>query len=62
MEMKELNYKVSGNVQGVCFRSEAVDTARSVGVAGWVRNNPDGAVEGIAVGEHDNVNKLQVIF
>lgn len=44
MVLKELKYTVYGKVQGVCFRSEAVDTARSVGVAGWVQNNPDGTV------------------
>lgn len=36
---------VDGLVQGVCFRAWARDLARSLGLAGWVRNLPDGRVE-----------------
>ncbi|MCW3035670.1 MAG: acylphosphatase [Actinobacteria bacterium] len=38
---------VSGQVQGVFFRAETSRLARSKGVAGWVRNLPDGQVEAI---------------
>jgi acylphosphatase len=37
-----------GMVQGVGFRFTAQRLARKFGVTGWVRNNPDGAVEVIA--------------
>ena len=35
---------VTGTVQGVGFRWTAKRIAMAVGVAGWVRNNPDGSV------------------
>lgn len=37
--------RVTGRVQGVFFRASLRDRARRAGVAGWVRNCPDGAVE-----------------
>jgi acylphosphatase len=36
---------VHGRVQGVFFRDTTRRMAESRGVAGWVRNNPDGSVE-----------------
>jgi len=42
---------VSGRVQGVFFRDFTRRTARQHGVAGWVRNLPDGRVEALLEGE-----------
>ena len=49
---------VSGRVQGVLFRSETQDEARRHGIAGWVRNLPDGRVEAVFEGEKEKVDAL----
>ena len=52
-------FVVSGRVQGVFFRQSTVETARALGVAGWVRNREDGAVEGVACGEAPSLERLR---
>jgi acylphosphatase len=47
-----------GRVQGVFFRDSTQREARSAGVAGWVTNRPDGAVEAVFEGEEDAVQRL----
>jgi acylphosphatase len=49
---------VHGLVQGVFFRDTVHRHAQSRGVAGWVRNNPDGTVEAVFEGEPDSVERL----
>ncbi len=49
---------VRGRVQGVFFRAETRDRARSLGVAGWARNAPDGTVEAVFEGDRDRVEAL----
>ncbi len=49
---------VSGVVQGVAFRAYTVDEARRLGIAGWVRNLPDGRVETEAEGERAALEAL----
>jgi acylphosphatase len=46
---------VHGYVQGVFFRDSCRREARSRGVAGWVSNRRDGAVEAVFEGEPDVV-------
>lgn len=41
---------VSGMVQGVFFRASTREAAIERGVAGWVRNLPDGSVEAVFEG------------
>jgi acylphosphatase len=49
---------VSGLVQGVFFRDTCRRTALAGGVAGWVRNLPDGRVEAVFEGDADRVERL----
>lgn len=51
--MKRAHVWVSGRVQGVFFRQSTETRARELGLAGWVRNLPDGRVEAIAEGPAD---------
>ena len=47
-----------GRVQGVFFRAETRARAQSLGVAGWVRNTPDGSVEAVFEGDPDRVDSM----
>ena len=49
---------VRGRVQGVFFRDTTRRHASSRGVAGWVSNRPDGAVEAVFEGEPEAVESL----
>lgn len=49
---------VRGRVQGVYFRDTVRRAALAAGVAGWVRNNPDGTVEAVLEGEPEAVERL----
>ena len=49
---------VHGRVQGVAFRHHACLRALELGVTGWVRNLPDGSVEGLFEGDETAVNAL----
>ena len=49
---------VRGQVQGVFFRDSCSREARGRGVAGWVSNTPDGAVEAVFEGPADAVDAM----
>ncbi len=52
-------YEVSGRVQGVGFRYFARRTATRLGLAGWVRNLPDGRVEALAEGNPEALRRFE---
>jgi len=56
--MKAVDVLVSGQVQGVFFRARAREQAQSLGVTGWIRNEPDGSVAGHFEGADDAVDQL----
>ena len=58
MAMTARHIIVHGRVQGVFFRDWTVETARSLGVAGWVRNLPDGTVEAHVEGKAPAVRRM----
>ena len=45
---------VRGHVQGVYYRAFTEQEARRLGLRGWVRNLPDGAVEIVVAGAPDD--------
>ncbi len=47
-----------GRVQGVFFRDSVQERASSEGVAGWVTNRDDGAVEAVFEGEEASVDQM----
>ena len=49
---------VRGRVQGVFFRAETRDRAKSLGVGGWVANKADGSVEAVLEGPRERVETL----
>jgi acylphosphatase len=49
---------VRGHVQGVFFRDSCRRKADARGVAGWIANRPDGAVEAVFEGDPDGVAAL----
>ena len=56
--MKRAEVTVQGMVQGVFFRVEMRDRARSLGLSGWVTNAPDGTVRAAFEGDEERVESM----
>ncbi len=51
-------YRVRGRVQGVGFRYFVEQSAKALGIRGWVRNDDDGTVEVYALGTSAQLSEL----
>jgi acylphosphatase len=56
--LKRAQVVVRGSVQGVFFRVETRNRARSLGLAGWVRNQPDGSVAAAFEGDAERIESM----
>jgi acylphosphatase len=52
-------FHITGRVQGVGYRYFAQKAARQLGLAGWVRNLPDGSVECFASGSPPGLKEFE---
>jgi acylphosphatase len=52
-------FLVRGRVQGVGFRWFVEREAHILKITGWVRNNPDGSVEVLAMGTREQLARLR---
>jgi acylphosphatase len=50
---------IAGAVQGVGFRHFVLRRAKTLGLAGWTRNLPDGRVEVVARGAIEQLDQLE---
>jgi acylphosphatase len=50
--------RIHGRVQGVFYRGWTVQTARALGVRGWVPNCSDGSVEMLVEGDEEQVGQM----
>ena len=53
-----LHVLISGKVQGVFYRAEAKEQAKTLGIKGWVKNTADDKVEAVVSGSEENLNQF----
>ncbi|MEZ4750022.1 MAG: acylphosphatase [Bdellovibrionota bacterium] len=56
--LEQVRFRVCGKVQGVGFRYNTLEKAKSLQLVGWVKNTPDGCVEVVAEGEETPLEAL----
>ena len=58
MDKLRAHILISGSVQGIFFRANALYQAQALGITGWVRNCRDGRVELVLEGEKSALDKM----
>jgi acylphosphatase len=53
-----MRVRITGRVQGVCYRAWTERTASALGLSGWIRNRRDGAVEAVFSGAAGQVSEM----
>ena len=57
-QMRAVRARVTGRVQGVCYRAWARSEAEAIGVTGWVKNERDGSVTALIAGPKGKVSRM----
>jgi acylphosphatase len=57
-DTERAHVRISGQVQGVFFRDSTRQKAEELGLAGWVKNTPDGQVEALFEGPSERVREM----
>jgi len=59
MQQVSVHYYISGDVQGVYYRSFSKSCARQFNLVGWVRNLEDGRVEVLVSGDTKSLQDFE---
>ena len=62
LERTTYRVRVTGRVQGVCFRDWTKNQACRLQISGWVRNRRDGTVEALISGTPKNIQEMLNVF
>lgn len=57
-QQRRVHVLIAGRVQGVWYRGAMQREAERLGLAGWVKNRPDGKVEAVVEGAPAHVDSL----